>query len=176
MAGKKKRITFFSWLVPLVTTGLKNVTIRDEREAHNYERNDLVDVFPLERAHSTAVCEICIASVEPLPSVDDVTEEHARQECLGLEELRQLLRQVYPNDHENLFVIRYKLTKVSLIQTLLGWWRVILFKFERLWSNITSWWLRCHRGDDLVLPEFIFWIPLHQVCTTRRRSHVPKVD
>lgn len=98
------KITFFEWLTPLVASGKKTITIRDESESH-YVPGTRVDVHTLEK--DEYVCQIDIVSVEKI-GFDDINEEHAAQEFIPLEELKPLIREIYPND-EDFYVITYTL-------------------------------------------------------------------
>ncbi|KXF80445.1 N(4)-acetylcytidine aminohydrolase [Enterovibrio coralii] len=98
------KITFFEWLTPLVASGKKTITIRDESESH-YVPGTRVDVHTLEK--DEYVCQIDILKVEQI-SFDDINEEHAAQEFLALDELKPLIRKIYPDDNV-FYVISYKL-------------------------------------------------------------------
>ncbi|MDD1780117.1 N(4)-acetylcytidine aminohydrolase [Enterovibrio sp. ZSDZ35] len=98
------KITFFEWLTPLVASGKKTITIRDESESH-YVPGTRVDVHTLEK--DEYVCQIDILKVEQI-SFDDINEEHAAQEFLPLDELKPLIRKIYPDDNV-FYVISYKL-------------------------------------------------------------------
>ncbi|MDF4782072.1 ASCH domain-containing protein, partial [Vibrio parahaemolyticus] len=63
MPSHPTKITFFEFLTPLITSGKKTITIRDESESH-YVPNTEVEVFTLETDRK--VCDIKIRSVEPL--------------------------------------------------------------------------------------------------------------
>ncbi|MCL1144244.1 N(4)-acetylcytidine aminohydrolase [Shewanella gaetbuli] len=97
-------ITFFEFLTPLIKSAKKTITIRDESESH-YQPGTQVEVFTLET--NQKVCDIRILSVEPL-AFDDINEYHAEQESLPLNELKQLINKVYPNQPP-LFMIRFEL-------------------------------------------------------------------
>ncbi|WP_341538257.1 N(4)-acetylcytidine aminohydrolase [Parashewanella curva] len=97
-------ITFFEFLMPLVKSGAKTITIRDESESH-YIPNSVVEVYILET--NVKVCDIRILSVEPL-QFDEINEFHANQESLPLDELRTLIKKVYPNTN-GLFMITFEL-------------------------------------------------------------------
>ena len=104
MSSHPTTITFFEFLTPLITSGKKTITIRDESESH-YQPNTEVEVFTLET--NRKVCDIKILSVKPL-KFDEINEFHAEQEAMALAELKQLIREIYP-DTDTLFVIEYKL-------------------------------------------------------------------
>ncbi|KOO09186.1 N(4)-acetylcytidine aminohydrolase [Vibrio hepatarius] len=104
MSSAPTKITFFEFLTPLVASGNKTITIRDESESH-YVPGSIVEVFTLET--DKKVCEVKILSVEPL-HFDDINEFHAEQEYIELPKLKQLIREIYP-DTDTLFVISYEL-------------------------------------------------------------------
>ncbi|WP_194436374.1 N(4)-acetylcytidine aminohydrolase [Vibrio fluminensis] len=104
MTQAPTKITFFEFLTPLITSGMKTITIRDEAESH-YVPGTQVEVFTLEA--DKKVCEIKILSVEPL-QFDEINEFHAQQEALPLDELKRLIAEIYPNLNE-LYVISYEL-------------------------------------------------------------------
>ncbi|HHK8637368.1 N(4)-acetylcytidine aminohydrolase [Vibrio parahaemolyticus] len=106
MSSHPTKITFFEFLTPLITSGQKTITIRDESESH-YVPNTEVEVFTLETDRK--VCDIKILSVEPL-NFDEINEFHAEQEAIELPKLKQLIREIYPNI-DKLFVIKYELIK-----------------------------------------------------------------
>ncbi|MFQ3231311.1 N(4)-acetylcytidine aminohydrolase [Reinekea sp.] len=106
MLGNLSKITFFEFLMPLILSGNKTITIRDKSESH-YIAGSQVEVFTLETGEK--VCDIDIESVAPIKYAD-INEFHAQQEFLELQELKDLIREIYPNAEE-LFVIAFKLTK-----------------------------------------------------------------
>ncbi|HHG3119769.1 TPA: N(4)-acetylcytidine aminohydrolase [Vibrio parahaemolyticus] len=109
MSSHPTKITFFEFLTPLITSGQKTITIRDESESH-YVPNTEVEVFTLETDRK--VCDIKILSVEPL-NFDEINEFHAEQEAIELPKLKQLIREIYPNI-DKLFVIKYELIKKQI--------------------------------------------------------------
>ncbi|KPD03660.1 N(4)-acetylcytidine aminohydrolase [Moellerella wisconsensis] len=98
------KITFFEWLLPLVISGKKIITIRDEAESH-YVPGTIVEVSALETGKFA--CFIKILSVAPL-AFDEISEFHAEQECLPLDKLKTLISDIYPNI-EKLYVINFEL-------------------------------------------------------------------
>ncbi|MGF1865812.1 N(4)-acetylcytidine aminohydrolase [Enterovibrio norvegicus] len=98
------KITFFGWLTPLIVSGKKTITIRDKSESH-YVPGTRVDVHTLET--DEYVCKIDIEAVNEI-TFDDIGEEHAAQEFLPLDELKPLIREIYPND-DVFYVISYAL-------------------------------------------------------------------
>lgn len=101
------KITFFEFLIPLIASGKKTITIRDKSESH-YVVGSQVEVFALETDQK--VCDIKIESVEPI-NFDDISEFHALQESLELQRLKALIKEIYP-DINDLFVITYKLIEL----------------------------------------------------------------
>ncbi len=99
-------ITFFKWLTPFITAGKKTITIRDKSESH-YVPNTQVQVFTLEE--NEYICDIKILSVEKM-HYSDINELHAEQENLPLDELKTLIKEIYPDD-DDFFVISFE--KVS---------------------------------------------------------------
>ncbi|GGP98869.1 N(4)-acetylcytidine aminohydrolase [Shewanella ulleungensis] len=100
------KMTFFEFLTPLVASGQKTITIRDSSESH-YQPGTIVEVFTLET--DVKVCDIVILAVEPL-AFADINEFHATQESLPLDELKQLIHKVYP-DQPRLFMISFSLVE-----------------------------------------------------------------
>jgi len=97
-------LTFFDYLTPLVRSGKKTITIRDETE-NNYRIGSQVEVLSLETAQK--ICKVEIESVNPI-DFDDINEFHAQQEAMSLPELKTLIKSIYP-DTDTLFVIKYTL-------------------------------------------------------------------
>lgn len=104
MTANPNKITFFEFLTPLIVAGNKTITIRDKSESH-YVAGSRVEVFTLET--NQKVCDIDIESVSPL-MFEDINEFHAQQESLGLQELKDLIKEIYP-DTDELFVIAFTL-------------------------------------------------------------------
>ncbi len=102
------KITFFDFLTPLVASGQKTITIRDEKEK-DYVVGSVVEVFTLETQQK--VCSIKILSIEQI-HFSEINAFHAQQEALELEVLKDLIKDVYPNQ-ETLFVITFELASVE---------------------------------------------------------------
>ena len=105
-ASAPTKITFFEFLTPLITSGVKTITIRDKAESH-YITGTQVEVFTLET--NKKICDIEVLSVSPLKFYD-INEFHAVQEAMNLDELKALIKKIYPNTNE-LYVITYQLVK-----------------------------------------------------------------
>lgn len=99
-------ITFYERLLPLVISGKKVITIRDQHESH-YVPHSVVRVFALETGKYYT--DIEILSVEPI-DYDDISEYHATQEAMTLDNLKSLIREIYPTE-QSLFVIHYRLVE-----------------------------------------------------------------
>lgn len=106
MSPHPTKITFFEFLTPLITSGKKTITIRDESESH-YVPHSKVEVFTLETDRK--VCDIEILAVSPL-KFNEINQFHAEQEAMELPQLKQLIKDIYPNA-DSLFVIEYKLVR-----------------------------------------------------------------
>ena len=50
-------------------------------------------------------CTIEVLSVSPI-TLDELTEQHAKQENMGLDELKEMIKIIYSNESE-LYVIRF---------------------------------------------------------------------
>ena len=50
-------------------------------------------------------CTIEVLSVSPI-TLDELTEQHAKQENMGLDELKEVIRGIYPSE-ELFYVIRF---------------------------------------------------------------------
>ena len=106
MSKAPETITFFERLLPLVVSGEKVITIRDESESH-YVPGTMVKVYALETAKYYT--DIEILSVEAI-TYDDINEYHAKQEAMTLDVLKKLIREIYPTE-QFLYVIQYQLVK-----------------------------------------------------------------
>ena len=54
-------------------------------------------------------CTIEVLSVSPI-TLDELTEQHAKQENMALEELKEVIRGIYPSE-DRFYVIRFKINK-----------------------------------------------------------------
>lgn len=99
-------ITFFERLLPLVVSGEKVITIRDESESY-YVPGSIIKVYALETGKYYT--DIEILSVEQI-SYDDISDYHAAQEAMTLDILKKLIREIYPTE-QSLFVIHYRLVR-----------------------------------------------------------------
>ncbi|WP_047042872.1 N(4)-acetylcytidine aminohydrolase [Vibrio mexicanus] len=97
-------MTFFERFESDILSGKKTITIRDESE-NNYQPGSIVQVSTYE--DNRWFCQLKIESVEPI-QFDELDEFHAQQENMTLDELKAVIRDIYPNT-DSLFVITYQL-------------------------------------------------------------------
>ncbi|UKH16650.1 N(4)-acetylcytidine aminohydrolase [Actinobacillus pleuropneumoniae] len=97
-------ITFFSRFEADILAGKKTITIRDKSESYFQPQQEL-KVFTNETNRFFA--HIRVISVTPI-HFEQLNEQHAKQENMSLAELKQVIREIYPNDN-NFFVIEFEL-------------------------------------------------------------------
>lgn len=97
-------ITFFSRFESDILAGKKTITIRDKSEAYFQPQQEL-KVFTNETNRFFA--DIRVISVTPI-HFEQLNEQHAKQENMSLAELKQVIRDIYPNDND-FFVIEFEL-------------------------------------------------------------------
>ncbi|WGE51973.1 N(4)-acetylcytidine aminohydrolase [Actinobacillus equuli] len=98
------KITFFSRFEADILAGKKIITIRDKSEAYFQPQQEL-KVFTNETNRFFA--DIRVISVTPI-HFEQLNEQHAKQENMSLAELKQVIRDIYPNDN-GFFVIEFEL-------------------------------------------------------------------
>lgn len=98
------KITFFSRFEADILSRKKTITIRDRAESH-FQPAQRLAVFTNETDRLFAHIEVI--SVTPL-HFDDLNEQHAKQENMTLDTLKQVIREIYP-DENTFFVIEFKL-------------------------------------------------------------------
>lgn len=98
------QITFFQRFEADILAGKKTITIRDESEKH-FKPNTQVKVATFES--NRWFCDVVITSVEPI-YFDDLSHQHAKQENMTLDELKQVITEIYPNPNE-LYLISFQL-------------------------------------------------------------------
>ena len=97
-------ITFYQRFEADILAGRKTITIRDKSESH-FKVGDILRVGRFE--DNQYFCSIEVLSVSPI-TLDELTEQHAKQENMGLDELKKVIRGIYPN--KKLFsVIKFRL-------------------------------------------------------------------
>ena len=97
-------ITFYQRFEADILAGRKTITIRDDSESH-FKAGDILRVGRFE--DNQYFCTIEVLSVSPI-TLDELTEQHAAQENMGLEELKEVIRGIYPTENQ-LYVIKFKL-------------------------------------------------------------------
>ena len=100
-------MTFFERFEADILSGKKTITLRDEAEKH-YVPGSVVTVSTFE--DSREFCRLKILSVEPV-LFDALTDYHAEQENMTLNELREVIQDIYPGIQE-LYLISYQLVDV----------------------------------------------------------------
>lgn len=95
-------ITFYQRFEADILAGRKTITIRDDSESH-FKAGDILRVGRFE--DNQYFCTIEVLSISPI-MLDNLTEQHAAQENMGLEELKEVIKTIYSNESE-LYVIRF---------------------------------------------------------------------
>ncbi|KMK51870.1 hypothetical protein RO21_03970 [[Actinobacillus] muris] len=99
-----QKITFFSRFEADILSGKKTITIRDHTESH-FQVGQTLCVFTLETDRLFA--HIKVKAVIPIDFAD-LNRRHAIQENMRLDELKAVIRSIYPNPSK-LFVIEFEL-------------------------------------------------------------------
>ena len=99
-------ITFFHRFEADILAGRKTITIRDKSESH-FKAGDILRVGRFE--DNQYFCTIEVLSVSPI-TLDEMTDQHAKQENMTLVELREVIKTIYPNESE-FWVIEFGLIK-----------------------------------------------------------------
>ena len=97
-------ITFYQRFEADILAGRKTITIRDKSESH-FKAGDILRVGRFE--DNQYFCTIEVLSVSPI-TLDELTELHAKQENMGLDKLKEVIKTIYPNEHES-WIINFKL-------------------------------------------------------------------
>ena len=88
-------ITFYQRFEADILAGRKTITIRDKSESH-FKAGDTLRVGRFE--DNQYFCTIEVLNVSPI-TLDELTELHAKQENMGLAELKEVIRGVYPSEY-----------------------------------------------------------------------------
>lgn len=99
-------ITFFERFEADILSGKKTITIRDELEK-DFAANTRVNVSTFETGRW--FCNVVIEDVQAI-SFEQLSEFHAQQENMTLDELKKVITEIYPNVND-LYVISYTLQK-----------------------------------------------------------------
>jgi hypothetical protein len=102
MKSAPTSMTFFERFESDILSGKKVITIRDESEK-DYVVGTEVEVSTYE--DNRRFCRLAIDSVEAI-TFDDLNTYHAEQENMTLEELKNIIEEIYPNKGQ-LYVISY---------------------------------------------------------------------
>ena len=97
-------ITFYQRFEADILAGRKTITIRDKSESH-FKAGDILRVGRFE--DNQYFCTIEVLNVSSI-TLDELTEQHAKQENMGLEELKELIWGIYPSERE-FFIINFHL-------------------------------------------------------------------
>ena len=97
-------ITFYQRFKADIRAGRKTITIRDESENH-FKAGDILRVGRFE--DDQYFCTIEVLSVSPI-TLDELTAQHAKQENMGLDELKEVIRSIYPSEGL-LYVVTFSL-------------------------------------------------------------------
>ncbi|WP_114934443.1 N(4)-acetylcytidine aminohydrolase [Haemophilus influenzae] len=97
-------IAFYQRFEADILAGRKTITIRDKSESH-FKAGDILRVGRFE--DNQYFCTIEVLSVSPI-TLDELTELHAKQENMGLDELKEVIKTIYLDEHE-FWIINFKL-------------------------------------------------------------------
>ena len=97
-------ITFYQRFEADILSGRKTITIRDKSESH-FKAGDILRVGRFEDNQYFRTIEVL--SVSPI-TLDELTEQHAKQENMGLEELKEVIRSIYLNE-DKFILINFRL-------------------------------------------------------------------
>jgi uncharacterized protein YqfB (UPF0267 family) len=99
-------ITFFKRFQNDILAGRKTITIRDETESH-FKTGDVLRVGRYE--DNDYFCTIQVTDTSTI-TLDTLTEKHAEQENMSLSELKKVIADIYPGQHQ-FYVIDFKCLK-----------------------------------------------------------------
>ncbi len=97
-------IIFYQRFEADILAGRKMITIRDKSES-NFKAGDILRVGRFE--DNQYFCTIEVLSVSPI-TLDELTEQYAKQENMGLDELKEVIQGIYPSE-EQFYVINFRL-------------------------------------------------------------------
>ena len=98
------QITFFERFEADILAGRKTITLRDKAESY-VEPGQVLPVSTLEGQRW--FCDIEVLKVTPV-AYSALTEQHAAQENMSLDELKRVIDEIYPG-LEALYEIQFKL-------------------------------------------------------------------
>ena len=97
-------ITFYQRFEADILAGRKTITIRDKSESH-FKAGDILRVGRFE--DNQYFCTIEVLSVSPI-AFNELTDKHAKQENMGLDELKEVIRGIYPKE-DLFYLIKFKI-------------------------------------------------------------------
>jgi len=96
-------ITFFQRFQDDILAGRKTIILRDESESH-FKAGDVLRVGRYEDDGYFCTIEVTGTSTVTL---DTLSEKHAQQENMSLDELKRVITDIYPDQHQ-FYVIEFK--------------------------------------------------------------------
>lgn len=102
----RNEITFFERFEADILSGKKTITIRDRTEI-DFELNKVIPVATFETGRIFG--QLKILTIESL-NFNAINEQHALQENMTLPQLRQVIREIYPNEQQ-LYVISFEVAR-----------------------------------------------------------------
>lgn len=97
-------ITFYQRFEADILAGRKTITVRDKSESH-FKAGDILRVGRFD--DNQYFCTIEVLSVSPI-TLDELTEQHAKQENMTLGELREVIQGIYLKE-ELFYLIKFKI-------------------------------------------------------------------
>lgn len=107
--ARSLKFSFFTRFRNDILSGRKTITIRDAEEAGQLRKDQELDVYT--NPEDEWFCRLQITAIEPV-TMATLDEEHARQENMSLAKLRQVIREIYPQE-PSLFVLHFILLASS---------------------------------------------------------------
>jgi Uncharacterized protein conserved in bacteria len=89
-------ITFFQRFQEDILAGRKTITIRDASESH-FKTGDVLRVGRFE--DDGYFCTLRVTATSEV-TLDTLTEQHAQQENMSLEELKSVIKEIYPGQQK----------------------------------------------------------------------------
>lgn len=97
-------ITFFQRFQEDILAGRKTITIRDASESH-FKTGDVLRVGRFE--DDGYFCTLRVTATSAI-TLDALTDVHAQQENMTFDELKAVIREIYP-DQQQFYVIEFEL-------------------------------------------------------------------
>ncbi|WP_394129987.1 N(4)-acetylcytidine aminohydrolase [Shewanella maritima] len=99
-------ISFYERFVEDIVAGDKSITIRDSADI-NFPLNKAIDAVIFQT--DDVFARLYISSITPL-SFDEINAYHAQQENMTIVELKQVIREIYP-DQNQFYLIEFTLVE-----------------------------------------------------------------